>query len=41
MIAAKSEPWEPIEHIKFVQGVRTFGKNWNRITQFIETRSKA
>jgi len=33
--------WTSEEHIRFVQAVRTFGKNWKMITEFIGTRSRA
>ena len=31
--------WEDIDHIKFVQGVRTYGKDWKKIVAFIGTKT--
>ena len=36
----QNDGWEEIEKQKFLQAVRQFGKNWKKVQEFIETKSK-
>lgn len=32
---AKIVPWSPAEHMKFIEGVRLYGKNWGKVAEYI------
>ena len=31
--------WSDEEHVKFLEGLTIYGKNWNKIQRYIQTRS--
>lgn len=35
----KNGRWSMLEHVRFLEALKTFGKNWKKVEEFVATRT--